>query len=212
MGRTKKETTSIERRRATVADLYIQGWLQAEIAQHVGVTQSTVSTDLKSIQGQWRASAVRDFDILRERELRKLDRLEREAWAAWDRSQKPSQEAVISSDGSTQRTQKKVAEQVGDVRFLEQIQKCIASRRALLGLDAPTRIAPTSPDGTEPYHSFVMAELMKLAEQTKSGIEVIDGILVDQAPAKACVEDSTPTTGVSCLGSSAAPALETEAA
>ena len=180
MAPTKRHRAAINHRRETVADLYTQGWSQMEIARHIGVTQPTVSTDLKAIQKQWRESAIRDFDVLRERELKKLDRLEREAWAAWERSQKPAQSAVINVGGGGQKTQKRVAEQVGDPRYLEQVQKCIAARRALLGLDAPTRIAPVSPDGEMAYHSFVMAELMKMAEGSKEGPDVIDGEVLDQ--------------------------------
>jgi hypothetical protein len=192
VGRTKNETAAIERHRARVADLYIQGWMQAEIARNVGVSQPTVSTDIKAIQKQWRASAIRDFDVLRERELQKLDRLEREAWSAWERSQKPSQEAVVSTDGTTQKTLKRVAEQTGDVRFLGQIHKCIASRRALLGLDAPTRIAPTSPDAKEAYHAHVMAELMRLAEQSTKGPDVVDGEGTLLEPDQPLLEQSMP--------------------
>lgn len=179
VSRAKK--TEIVRRRRTVGDLYIKGYSQIAIAEEIGVSQPTVSSDLQAIHRQWRNSAIRDFDSLRERELRKLDALELEAWKAWQRSQKPSQEAVITTDGTHQKTQKRVAEQVGDVRFLEQISKCIASRRALLGLDAPTKVAATSPDGEEAYHTHVMAKLMKLAEQSRVGPEVIDAAFIEEA-------------------------------
>jgi hypothetical protein len=180
MSHARAERVELARRRENVADLYIQGWTQTAIAKQVGVSQGTISTDLKAIQKAWCESAVRNFDTLRERELKKLDRLEREAWAAWERSQKPAQSAVIHSDGNGQKTQKRVAEQCGDPRYLEQVHKCIVSRRALLGLDAPTKIAPTSPDGDTAYHSHVMAELMKLAEGSKSSPDVIDCEVVER--------------------------------
>lgn len=100
-GLTKKAATSITRRREVVADSYIQGRTQAEIARYLGVSQPTVSTDLKAIQKQWRESAIRDFDLLRERELQKLDRVEREAWAAWERSQDPAQQSVVCTYGDS---------------------------------------------------------------------------------------------------------------
>jgi transposase len=179
ISRAKK--AEMVRRRSAAGDLCTRGYSQVAIAEELGVSQSTVCTDLQIIHKQWRESAIRDFDSLRERELRKLDALEFEAWKAWQRSQKPSQEAVVTTDGTTQRTQKKVAEQVGDVRFLEQVSKCIASRRALLGLDAPTKIAPTSPDGEQAYHAHVMAELMRLAEHSLAGPEVIDCTFIEGA-------------------------------
>jgi hypothetical protein len=192
MGRTKKETTAIERRREAVADLYVQGWTQTQIANQLAVSQSCVSLDIKAIQKHWRESSIRDFDVLRERELKKLDRLEVEAWTAWQRSQKPAQEATISTDGNSQRTVKKVAEQTGDPRFLEQISKCIASRRALLGLDAPQKIAPTSPDGRLPYHAHVMSELMRLAEQSRLGPIVIDSAFIEHGTNSETTADVVP--------------------
>ena len=150
---------------------------------------------MQLIQKQWRESAVRDFDVAREIEIRKLDRLEREAWAAWERSQKPAQEATISTDGSNQKTVKKVAEQTGDARFLDVVNKCIASRRALLGLDAPTKIAPTSPDGMESYHTHVMTELMRLAERSQTGPEIIDGAFIEDASQPTRIDHGASAVG-----------------
>jgi hypothetical protein len=135
----KSKNVAINKRREQVADLYLQGKTQMEISEVVGVGQPTVSSDLKRIQAQWRESSVRDFDLARELELRKIDRIEREAWAAWERSKKPSQSATTSDDPNQRRTRRQVKNQNGDPRFLEQVNKCIASRRALLGLDAPIR-------------------------------------------------------------------------
>lgn len=86
---------AIEKRRQQVADLYLQGWSQAAIAQSLQVTQYTISEDLKHVRELWRNSAIRDFELARQMELLKLERIEHEAWAAWERSQKPSQSADI---------------------------------------------------------------------------------------------------------------------
>ncbi len=135
----KSKKIAIAKRREKVADLYLQGWTQCQIAEQVDVKQSTVSDDLKKIQAAWRASSVRDFDQARELELRKIDRIEREAWAAWERSQRPAQTATTSDESNQRKTRRQMRNQYGDPRFLEQVNKCIASRRALLGLDAPIR-------------------------------------------------------------------------
>jgi hypothetical protein len=124
----------IVQRRQKVADLYIQGWTQMEIAAHFDVGQTTISHDLIEIRTEWRKSAVRDFDEARERELRKLDRIEKEAWAAWERSQKPAQSAHINDETNQRRTKRHVKNQYGDPRFLEVVNRCIAARCALLGL------------------------------------------------------------------------------
>jgi hypothetical protein len=62
---------------------------------------------------------------------------------------------VRSNGNGSERTEKTVRQRIGDPRFLDQIHKCIASRRALLGLDAPTRIAPVMPDGQTPFRLAV---------------------------------------------------------
>jgi len=63
------------------------------------VAQPTICDDLKRIRAEWRESAVRDFDEARQLELMKLERIEREAWSAWDQSKKPAQSAVVTGDG-----------------------------------------------------------------------------------------------------------------
>src|SRR4051812_36084473 len=103
MSRSQNRRVAAELRRRQVIDLYLQGWSQPAIAEHLKVGQTTVSLDLRIIQKQWRESAIRDFDQLRARELAKIDFLEREAWAAWQRSQKPAQSAVVNGEGTGQR-------------------------------------------------------------------------------------------------------------
>ena len=135
----KSKSLAINKRRELVADLYLQGWTQTNIAEEIGVGQPTICADLKRIQAQWRDSAVRDFDEAREIEVRKIDRIEREAWAAWERSQKPVQPATTSNDPKQRKPRRQMRNPYGDPRFLELVNKCVASRRAVLGLDAPVR-------------------------------------------------------------------------
>ena len=144
--RPSKQLAVLQRRQQT-ADRYLRGWTQTAIGEDLGVTQATISGDLKEIRREWRASALRDFDAARDLELQKLDRVEREAWAAWERSQQPIQSAIVSGDGSDRQTRKSMQSQHGDMRALETVLKCNAARRATLGLDAPTQIAPVMPDG-----------------------------------------------------------------
>lgn len=80
---------AIAQRRQQVARLYLQGQGQTEIALELEMSQSTVSKDLHHIHTAWRESAIRDFDALRDLEIARLNHIEREAWAAWERSQRP---------------------------------------------------------------------------------------------------------------------------
>ena len=95
MGRRLEETIKIARRRQKVVELYLQSWFQTDIARELGISQTTVCHDLKAIQKQWRESSICNFDALRERELCKIDLLEREAWEAWKRSQEPKEPTKV---------------------------------------------------------------------------------------------------------------------
>lgn len=131
---TSKRLRRVERRKE-VAQMHVQGYTQAQIAEQLVISQATVCGDLKAIEKEWRDSAVRDFDLCREREIRKLSLIEQEAWRAWERSQKPQQSADLPGDESNRPTKKRIRNQYGDPRFLALVNQCIASRRALLGLD-----------------------------------------------------------------------------
>lgn len=72
---------------AIVAELRLKGYTQLQIADHLEVTQATVCRDLKTLEKQWRESALRDFDVDRVMTLKKLELAEKEYWAAWERSQ-----------------------------------------------------------------------------------------------------------------------------
>jgi hypothetical protein len=141
--RSRKDLAILQRRKQ-VAELYLQGWSQPAIAHQMEVSQPTICADLKAIRRDWRDSAIRDFDALRDRELQKLDLIEREAWGAWQRSQKPAQSAVVTGEGHEQKARKSMKHQYGDPRFLNLINNCIAQRRAILGLDVVA--APVQPE------------------------------------------------------------------
>ncbi len=68
--RTSKKF-EILRRRRQIAELYVQRHTQATIADKLGISQATVSADIKRIRREWRASTLRDFDSACELELQK---------------------------------------------------------------------------------------------------------------------------------------------
>jgi hypothetical protein len=113
-GKTAAELLAIEQRRARVAEAYLRGQYQHDIALREGVSQSTVSLDLKAIQAQWKASSIRNLDAHKAQELARIDQLERTYWEAWGRSLREGRD--------------------GDPRFLDGVQKCIVSRCKLLDL------------------------------------------------------------------------------
>lgn len=144
---------SREQRRSTVAGLYLAGHSQLDIALKMGMSIGTVAADLAHVRQEWLASAVRDFDQKKAEELAKIDRLESEAWAAWNRSREDAQTKrdkvemvrvkLKEPDERGRRYRMKAVGrrkesvsqgQYGDVRFLEQVSWCIDTRIRIMGL------------------------------------------------------------------------------
>lgn len=140
-----------------IARLYLQGKTQNEIALARGVTQGQISKDLKKLQELWMASALRDFDAVKQEQLAKIDHLEREAWAAWERSLLdkevtfteqanasptaallaglPEDDKPVLKKGSVRtKTYIRKEGQTGNTAYLAQVQWCIEQRCKLFNL------------------------------------------------------------------------------
>jgi predicted transcriptional regulator len=151
----RRSSGQLARDRRRIANLYLQGWLQADIAVELGISPATVSRDLKALQGEWRQSSLIDIDAAKSKELAKVDRLEREYWTAWERSCQDAETVTQKTKGTVQRRQnedgtfvseqpaeaaKTTKGQAGDPRFLNGVQWCIERRCTILGIDAPREV------------------------------------------------------------------------
>ncbi|QDU97520.1 hypothetical protein [Lignipirellula cremea] len=125
-------------RRRQVADLYVQAVSLVEMAESLGVDAAAVKRDLKAVHAAWRRERPDDLDTLRERELQKIDRVEREAWRAWERSQRDVVATKLSHDEKSRKAERTSKEQFGDPRYLTMIKDCIDRRCRLLGLGTET--------------------------------------------------------------------------
>jgi hypothetical protein len=143
-----------------IAALRLKAWTYQQIADEVRVSLVTVKREMKAIETAWRESASEDIAAVKARELTKLDDLEREARMQWERSCRKGRKTVTeeepSATGKAKRramtvTRRRVEEQeqTGDPRYLAIVLDIQQRRARLLGLDMPTKIAPTNPDGTE---------------------------------------------------------------
>lgn len=141
----------IAERRPKVAALYLSGKVQTEIAAELGVDQATVSRDLKALQKEWSEQALRDLDQAKAEQLAKIDRLEREYWDAWVKSQgeQTTTGKKLTRDGDKEKAEAstKVAVEPGDPRFLNGVQWCITQRCKILGIEAATEVK--FPQGTQ---------------------------------------------------------------
>lgn len=161
MSKNKRTEMEQERDLALISDLYVRKkWTQAQIAAHLSelrpysLTQQQISYDLGKIRDRWLESSLVNFDEARAQELAEIDRVEVEAWEAFERS-KHSSSQTITTKGKLRKTSEGqggyVAEQpaeakrstqegAGNPTFLQIVQWCIDRRIHLLGLDAPDRV------------------------------------------------------------------------
>ena len=128
---------------AEIASRYLKGETQAAIASSLGINQSTVSRDLAILRDSWRLSAIRDFDELVAEQLAKIDALEAEYWQAWQRSV-TVKETIKNESGENAKgpwTKSVTSREVllGDAAYLAGVERCIAARCKLLGLDKPAK-------------------------------------------------------------------------
>jgi hypothetical protein len=155
--RKNRSKGQIEADMVILAEMYCQGYKQSEIGEVLGISQQHVCEDIKKLREAWRDSGIRNFDLAKEEELRKLDAMEREAWDAFRRSRRPmttrSQEETKKPGGGDGDRKLKIEqrETVGDPRYMLIVLDCIDKRCKLLALYPPQKIAPTDPTGMEPY-------------------------------------------------------------
>lgn len=146
----------IERDRAIIAHAYLIATPIAEIAEKMNLSPAVIYKDLSVIREGWRSAAIGDFNERINMELAKIDALEEECWNEWRVSRQES-ERQKKETRTSQRTSwtilqaTKQMRPIGDHNYIVAIQWCIDRRIKLLGLDAPTKIAPTNPEGDQPY-------------------------------------------------------------
>lgn len=132
-------------RRRKVADLYLRGQNQYEIAKKVRVVIGTVSRDLDAIRGEWLRASIQDFNARKSEELARIDQIEREAWAAWERSKKARRKkrkvrTVEVPFAPVDVVSVETEVQVGDPRFLDKVSWCVERRCAIWGFDATKQL------------------------------------------------------------------------
>jgi len=167
----KRRPFEIVRDREEIASLYLKGFTQVRIAEHINIdpnrdyvlTRQQIGYDIRKVQDAWKKSALMDIDEAKKLELAKVDHLEREYWEAWERSCEDEEtkrlEGTIASGEDKGKTTKQVVTrkaQNGDPRFLLGVQWCIERRCKIIGIDAPTKLAPTTPDGKESFGVVIM--------------------------------------------------------
>lgn len=139
MAAPKRSKVQREHDLARIAELYLKGYTQVQIAQELGLTQPIVSRDLTTLQERWIEQTTIDFDAAKGKELARLDALEREYWQAWRRSLEQVTKTRTKRNHMGDEAIVVREETSGNPSFLAGVQGCIDQRCRLLGLYAPTK-------------------------------------------------------------------------
>lgn len=127
MSQTPREKAELAARRREVSKLYLQRYNQEEIAERLGISQPTVSRDVKFLTDQWKKDSEITIQETIARELADLNYMELEAALNYEAS-KPG-------EGDPGRPLSRQLEKWAIIRLK------IKERRArLLGLDQPQKV------------------------------------------------------------------------
>ena len=168
-GRNSQERFRILERRKRVAGMYLQGLSQWEIGRRLGVSQQCVAKDVLALEREWLASAVTDINAAKAKELARIDRLERVAWAAWRRSCQQKERSTTRMerklDEDTQKakavTSKATEARDGNADYLKRVEWCISKRCELLKLDPPQRLEHGGSTEMPPIRTEMQPELTR---------------------------------------------------
>jgi hypothetical protein len=162
-GRAIRGKGSAERRRtepereadlALEAQYYCQGLSMRNIAIQISterpytISLSTVYKDIEDIKRRWRETETVAYQEALNRELTRIDALEKAYWDGWFRSigntAEEYQELSSYQQGKQlsgkRKSYTRKKESVGDVLFLQGVTKCIQERAKILGLYAPEKL------------------------------------------------------------------------
>jgi DNA-binding CsgD family transcriptional regulator len=113
-----------QERRTKATEMHKLGMAYDKIAEQLGMSVSSVHKTVRKAMEQARERQNQDADTILTMELENLDRLQ-----------------LAAMPGALK----------GNHLLIDRVLKIQERRAKLLGLDAPDKIAPTSPDGQHPY-------------------------------------------------------------
>jgi hypothetical protein len=149
----KRTKSEVLRDRELIAKLRLRNRTLNGIVQDTGLSLATVKREIQAIEADWRASANEAVAEIKARELRKLDQIEAEAWAEWERSKLDWFKRMqldgsgTSESGPKHETKEETGGRIGEPRFLAIIVSVQERRAKLLGADKPAKHALTDPEG-----------------------------------------------------------------
>lgn len=172
MGRTKRTPTQRQRDLEIIASMYLRGVNQYDIAAELGISQSQVCYDLKEIHKRWRESSLINMHEAKQRELDRIDELERTYWQAWEdsREERTRTRTMRDPEGKVVATVEK-EQRSGNPAFLSGVQSCIDQRCKILGLYEAAKISLDWRKSVEDQGHDASAIFESLVNQFVTGIE-----------------------------------------
>lgn len=162
-----KKTNKAQRadHRQRIADMRLKSFTIRQIAVALRLSVSTVKRELRKLAAEWRRNAAETVDTHRQIELARLELIAHQAWVEFERSREdyfkettermkmPGTEAEEGGDLETvpKLIRRDTGGRLGDPRYLQVALSALERRCKILGLDAPTKVAPKTSDGELPY-------------------------------------------------------------
>jgi hypothetical protein len=199
-GRNAQERFRILERRKRVAGMYLRGLSQWEIGRRLGVTQQCIAKDVRVLEQEWLASAVVDLDAAKAKELARIDRLERVAWAAWRRSCQRKERATtrmerkLDEEAQKAKTITSMATELrdGNPEYLKRVEWCITKRCELLRLNPPQRLEHGGSADLPPIQTELQVEMTRAQRFVRIASLLADGGLVPVDAADRSGSGETP--------------------
>ena len=140
-GRKTRSPAEREQHLSRVSDGIADGKTVRQQAEELDRTPSAISTDRRILRMRWAEQNAENITAEKFDQLEKLNRIEEEAWAAWDRSigetVKQTRRITQQHGERVQTVSEETSTLAGDPRYLEQINKAVQRRCQILGLNAP---------------------------------------------------------------------------
>ena len=168
-----KPSKALTRQREELAwELSAQGLSERKIALELEkaglerITQQGVSAMLIRVEARALKEMAERVGGLKAKQTQALWHIYQEAMDAWRRSQQSAKSVTKHLDGGAvppagesgrpalgggERVTTQIRDQDGDPRFLDQARAALADLRKIWGLDAPHKVAPTTPAGDRPF-------------------------------------------------------------
>lgn len=157
--------------RMRVARLFHAGKDAATIAERLNISTSDVKAILEEIDIEWRAESKQLVQQVRGIVIDELLETMNEYKTAWEDSKKPRE--VTSTKKSTGESGKRLEisnrteQRLGNPAYLQGVERVLKQITDIVGISAPVKVAPTTPDGTEQYKPYSLEDFKHVVDAAR---------------------------------------------